>query len=140
MQTIVTATQPISAPDDDHHRHAQEEYAVKRQNERETGREWAGLDWTNPVRDEIATAWLRRSRSICAGVYEPRKAILRRERRRPNPSFSANPPYCSLSFFYFRFHYMDFPDCLLLLLSISVFILFSFFPCFYTFLVFGSVR
>ena len=74
MQTIVTPTHPISAPDDDHHRHAQEEYAVKRQNERETGREWAGLDWTNPVRDEIATAWLRRSRSICAGVYEPRKA------------------------------------------------------------------
>ena len=30
-----------------------------------------------------------------------------------NPSFSANPPYRSLSFFSFRFHYMDFPDCLL---------------------------
>ena len=30
-----------------------------------------------------------------------------------NPSFSANPPYPSLSFFSFRFHYMDFPDCLL---------------------------
>ena len=43
-----------------------------------------------------------------------------------NPSFSANPPYCSLSFFSFRFHYMDFPDCLLLLLSMSVFLLFSF--------------
>ena len=43
-----------------------------------------------------------------------------------NPSFSANPPYPSLSFFWFRFHYMDFPDCLLLLLSISVFLLFSF--------------
>ena len=28
-----------------------------------------------------------------------------------NPSFSANPPYRSLSFFSFRFHYMDFPDC-----------------------------
>ena len=41
-----------------------------------------------------------------------------------NPPFSANPPYCSLSFFSFRFHYMDFPDCLLLLLSISVFLLF----------------
>ena len=26
---------------------------------------------------------------------------------------SANPPYPSLSFFSFRFHYMDFPDCLL---------------------------
>ena len=49
-----------------------------------------------------------------------------------NPSFSANPPYRSLSFFYFRIYYMDFPDCLLLLLSISVFLLFSFF-CFYTF-------
>ena len=36
-----------------------------------------------------------------------------------NPSFSANPPYRSLSFFSFRIHYMDFPDCLLLLLSIS---------------------
>ena len=34
---------------------------------------------------------------------------------------------------------MDFRDCLLLLLSISVFLLFSFF-CFYTFLVVGSVR
>ena len=44
-----------------------------------------------------------------------------------NPSFSANPPYCSLFFFSFRFHYMDFPDCLLLLLSISVFLLFSLF-------------
>ena len=44
-----------------------------------------------------------------------------------NPSFSANPPYHSLSFFSFRIHYMDFPDCLLLLLSISVFLLFSFF-------------
>ena len=27
----------------------------------------------------------------------------------------------------FKIHYMDFPDCLLLLLSISVFLLFSFF-------------
>ena len=43
----------------------------------------------------------------------------------------------SLSFFSFRFHYMDFPDCLLLLLSISVFLLYF---CFYTFLVIGSVR
>jgi len=34
---------------------------------------------------------------------------------------------------------MDFPHCLLLLLSISVFLLFSFFFCFYTFLVVGSV-
>jgi len=34
---------------------------------------------------------------------------------------------------------MDFPDCLLLLLSISVFLLFSFF-LFYTFLVVVSVR
>ena len=44
-----------------------------------------------------------------------------------NPSFSANPPYRSLSFFSFKIHYMDFPDCLLLLLSISVFLLFYFF-------------
>ena len=43
-----------------------------------------------------------------------------------HPSSSANPPYCSLSFFSFRFHDMDFLDCLLLLLSISVFLLFSF--------------
>ena len=56
-----------------------------------------------------------------------------------NPSFSANPPYRSFSFLFFRFHYMDFPDCLLLLLSISVFLLLSFF-CFYTFLVVGSMR
>jgi len=41
-----------------------------------------------------------------------------------NPSLSANPPYL-LSFFSFRIHYMDFPDCLLLLLSISVFLLFT---------------
>ena len=47
-----------------------------------------------------------------------------------NPSFSANPPYHSLFFFSFRIHYMDFPDCLLLLLSISVFLLFSFFSVF----------
>ena len=44
-----------------------------------------------------------------------------------NPYFSANPPYRSLSFFFFRIHYMDFPDCLLLLLRISVSLLFSFF-------------
>ena len=44
-----------------------------------------------------------------------------------NPSFSANPPHRTLSFFSFRFHYMDFPDCLLLLLSTSVYLLFSFF-------------
>ena len=58
-----------------------------------------------------------------------------------NPSFSANPTYRvpHLSFFSFRFHYMDFPDCLLLLLSTSVYLLFSFF-CFYTFLVVSSVR
>ena len=47
-----------------------------------------------------------------------------------NPSFSANPPHRSLSFFSFRIHYMDFPDCLLLLLSISVFLLFF---CFFTY-------
>ena len=56
-----------------------------------------------------------------------------------NPYFSANPPYRSLSFFFFRIHYMDFPDCLLLLLSISVSLLFSFF-LFLHFLVVGSVR
>ena len=56
-----------------------------------------------------------------------------------NPSFSANPPYRSLPFFSFRFHYMDFPDCLLLLLSISVFLLFSFF-LFLHFLVVCPVR
>jgi len=43
-----------------------------------------------------------------------------------NPSFFANPPYPSLSFISFRIHYMDFLDCLLLLLSTSVFLLFSF--------------
>ena len=47
-----------------------------------------------------------------------------------NPSFSANPPYRSLSFVSLKIHYMDFPDCLLLLLSISVFLLFSFFSVF----------
>ena len=57
-----------------------------------------------------------------------------------NPSFSANPSYRSLSFFSFRIHYMDFRDRLLLLLNISVFLLFSSFSCFYTFLVVGSVR
>ena len=56
-----------------------------------------------------------------------------------NPSFSANPPYLSLSFFSFRIHYMNFLDCLLLLLSISVFLLFSF-SVFFHFLVVGSVR
>ena len=42
-------------------------------------------------------------------------------------------------FFSFGIHYMDFPYCLLLLLSISVFLLFSF-SVFYTFSVVGSVR
>ena len=32
------------------------------------------------------------------------------------PSFSANPFHRSPSFFFFRIHYMDSPDCLLLLL------------------------
>ena len=41
-----------------------------------------------------------------------------------NPSISANPPYRSLSFLSFRIHYMNFPDCSLLLLSISVFFTF----------------
>ena len=50
-----------------------------------------------------------------------------------------NHSFRSLSFVSFKIHYMDFPHCLLLLLSISVFLLFSFF-CFYTFLVVGSVR
>jgi len=40
------------------------------------------------------------------------------------PSFSANPSHRSLSFF-FRTDYMDFPDCLLLLLA-YLFLLFSF--------------
>ena len=47
-----------------------------------------------------------------------------------NPYFSANPPYRSLFFFFFGIHYMDFPDCSLLLLSISVSLLFSFFSVF----------
>ena len=42
-------------------------------------------------------------------------------------SLSSNPPYRSLSFVSFKIHYMDLPDCLLLLLSISVFLLFTFF-------------
>ena len=41
------------------------------------------------------------------------------------PPFSANPPHRSLPFF-FRTDYMDSPDCLLLHLSISVLLLFSF--------------
>ena len=51
------------------------------------------------------------------------------------PSFSANPPRRSLPFF-FRTDYMDSPDCLLLLLSIFVFLLFRFLH----FLVVGSVQ
>jgi len=49
-----------------------------------------------------------------------------------NPSFSANPLYRSLSFFSFRIHYMDFQDCLLLLLSISVFFTFFLFLHFFS--------
>jgi len=36
------------------------------------------------------------------------------------PPFSANPSHRSPSFFFFRIHYMDSPDCLLLFLSISI--------------------
>ena len=43
-----------------------------------------------------------------------------------NPSFSANPPYPSLSFFSLRFHYMDFPYCLLYFWAYPSFLLFSF--------------
>ena len=53
-----------------------------------------------------------------------------------NPSFSANPPHRSLSFFFFRIHCVDFPDCLLLLLS--TFRLFTF--RFFLFLHFFSCR
>jgi len=53
------------------------------------------------------------------------------------PSFSANPFHRSPSFFFFRIHYMDSPDCLLLFLSIC-FILFVF--LFLHFLAVGSVR
>jgi len=41
--------------------------------------------------------------------------------------------------FFFGTDYMDSPDCLLTLLSLSVFLLFSFFSVFH-FLVVGSVR
>ena len=37
------------------------------------------------------------------------------------PSFYANPSHRSPSFFLFRIHYINSPDCVLLLLSISVF-------------------
>jgi len=55
-----------------------------------------------------------------------------------NHSFSANPPYRTLSFFSFRFHYMDFPDCLLLLLAYPSFYFLVF--LFLHFLVVGSVQ
>ena len=48
------------------------------------------------------------------------------------PSFSANPSHRSPSFFFFKTHYMDSPDCLLLFLSISAFY-FLVFLFFYTF-------
>ena len=56
-----------------------------------------------------------------------------------NPSFSANPPYRTLSFFSFRFHYMDFPDFYCYFWAHPS-IYFLVFFCFYTFLVVGSVR
>ena len=80
-----------------------------------------------------ATRFSRTTHSIIIGIPLPTHSFT----LGLNPSFSANPPYRSLSFFSFRIHYMDFPDCLLSVLSISVFLLFSFF---YTFLVVGSVR
>jgi len=52
-------------------------------------------------------------------------------------SFSLNPSHCSLSFFFFRTDYMI-PRLLLLLLSISVFLLLSFSVL--HFLVVGFVR
>ena len=55
-----------------------------------------------------------------------------------NPSFSANPPYPSLSFFSFRFHYMDFPDYLLYFWAYPSFYFLVF--LFLHFLVVGSVR
>ena len=49
-----------------------------------------------------------------------------------NPSSSANPPYPSISFFSFRFHCMDFPDCLLYFWAYPsfYFLLFLFLHCF----------
>ena len=51
------------------------------------------------------------------------------------PSFSANPSHRSPSFLFFGIHYMIPPDCLLLLLSTSVFTFLLL-----RFLVVGSVR
>jgi len=48
----------------------------------------------------------------------------------PSPTHSFIPGL-KPSFFFFRIHYMDSPDCLLLFLSISVF--YFWFFCFYTF-------
>ena len=50
------------------------------------------------------------------------------------PSFSANPPYRSLSFLSFKIHYLDFPDCLLLYTSehirlFTFFLFLHFFSC-----------
>ena len=47
------------------------------------------------------------------------------------PSFSVNPSHRSPSFFFFRIHYIDSPECLLLFLSLSIF--YFLFFCFYTF-------
>ena len=54
------------------------------------------------------------------------------------PSFSANPSHRSLSFFFFRIHYMNSSDCLPLLLRTSVCIFLNFFSVLH-FSVVGSV-
>jgi len=38
-------------------------------------------------------------------------SILWKNAAQTSPSFSANPSHCSPSFFFFRIHYMDSPDC-----------------------------
>ena len=88
-----------------------------------------GGSWYRMSDEQDGCEWVT-SGGLLIGIPSPTHSFTLGLNPCLNPSFSANPPYRTLSFFSFRFHYMDFPDCLLLLLSISVFLLFSFFSVF----------
>ena len=90
------------------------------------------IDMDNHTRFTIGT---QQSYLLLFGIPSPTHSFILGSK----PSFSANSFHRSPSFFFFRIHSMDSPDCLLLLLSIFRLLLFLLF-LFLHILVVGSVR
>jgi len=77
------------------------------------------IDMDNHTRFTIGT---QQSYLLLFGIPSPTHSFILGLK----PSFAANPFHRSPSFSFFRIHYMDSPDCLLLLLSIFCLLLFTF--------------